>query len=240
MWQHLIAQPSWASAAPSDASISTPEPVKRLMNHAASPGAPPVSKVLLKMQGQIRVGSWLPFQAIQLITQDAYVWVARAGWRWMPITGFDRYNDQEGEMRWLFANRVPVMRAGGPDIARSAAGRLAIDATVFLPSIVPKLNWKTGTAHNVAVASWSIAGEELPVAMAIDAKGSLRQATMERWARPSGKPWGYNPFGGSLDDDRNFGSFTIPTKMRVGYWFGTDRWPEGEFLRAQITDAAYL
>src|SRR6266511_3049001 len=32
---------------------------------------------------------------------EGHVWAARAGWRALPNTGFDRYADGQGEMRWL-------------------------------------------------------------------------------------------------------------------------------------------
>ena len=35
---------------------------------------------------------------------------------------------------------------------------------------------------------------------------------------------------------RSFGGVTIPSAGRVGWFFGTDRWPGGEFFRFEITD----
>jgi len=37
-----------------------------------------------------------------------------------------------------------------------------------------------------------------------------------------------------------FGGYTIPTRVQICWYFGTDRFePEGEFFRATIDDAIY-
>ena len=51
------------------------------------------------------------------------------------FTGFDRLVDGEGAMRWKFLGIVPVMTASGPDISRSAAGRVEAES-VWLPSVL--------------------------------------------------------------------------------------------------------
>jgi hypothetical protein len=144
--------------------------------------------VLLEMAGQIKVGRWLPFRAIQVITSNAYLWVARAGWRFLRITGFDGFTEGEGEMRWLLAGRVPIMRATGTNIARSAAGRLAIDAMVFLPTLLPTLRWRPEDGTDIAVAEWEVAGETLNIWLSIDGDGRLSKAMMQRWGHPAANP----------------------------------------------------
>jgi hypothetical protein len=63
---------------------------------------------------------------------------------------------------------------------------------------------------------------------------------MQRWAKPDGEPWGKYPCGGTVEDEADFGGIKIPTRMRAGYFFGTDRWEEGEFFRATITHAKFI
>ncbi len=47
-------------------------------------------------------------------------------------------------------------------------------------------------------------------------------------------------FGGVAEEERRFGGYTIPTRLRVGWYVGTDRFePAGEFFRVTIDDAAY-
>jgi hypothetical protein len=63
---------------------------------------------------------------------------------------------------------------------------------------------------------------------------------MLRWGNPDGSEQGYAKFGVVLEDDRRFDGFTIPTRIRAGWFFGTERFDsEGEFFRAVIDDADY-
>jgi hypothetical protein len=45
-----------------------------------------------------------------------------------------------------------------------------------------------------------------------------------------------HPFGGEITGYATFDGLTIPSAGRVGWFFGTDRWPASEFFRYQITD----
>jgi hypothetical protein len=61
---------------------------------------------------------------------SGFEWTARAGG---VLSGFDRYADGRVEMRWKLFGLLPVMRAAGPDVTRSAAGRAAAE-TIWLPT----------------------------------------------------------------------------------------------------------
>ena len=45
----------------------------------------------------------------------------------------------------------------------------------------------------------------------------------------------YHPFGGEITGQRTFDGLTIPSARRLGWHFGTDRWPTDEFFRFEIT-----
>ena len=62
---------------------------------------------------------------------------------------------------------------------------------------------------------------------------------MRRWGNPNGRPWALYPRGGTLNDERDFGGITLPTRLRAGYFFGTNESAAGEFFRATITDATF-
>lgn len=220
-----------------------PEPARRWLCHVIAPGAPLAPGVVLAMQGRLRLKGWIPFRAIQVeVPAEGYVWAARARLGPLAISGFDRYAGHAGEMHWKLAGRVAVMNAAGPDVSRSAAGRLALD-TVFVPTayLSPAVVWAgvPGNA-NAVQATWTIDGEEHPLELRIDARGGLVSVTAPRWSNPAGEPWGYHVCGGALEREAEFGGITIPTMLRVGYFFGTDRWARGEFFRARITGATYL
>ena len=63
---------------------------------------------------------------------------------------------------------------------------------------------------------------------------------MPRWSAPDKRPWGPHPFGAIIEDETTFGGIAIPSRLRVGYWIGTDQWAKGEFFRCQINDAVFL
>jgi len=194
------------------------------------------------MHGHIRIGRWLPFQAIQLqVPPDGYLWVARAGRGPVSSRGYDSYADGTGQMRWRLLGRVPLINAAGPDLDRSAAGRVALDAfTVPTSWLTRSVTWHAGADADTAVAEWCFGGHTLRPEIRVGADGTLRSVTMPRWASPHGEPWGEYACGGILEGEASFGGITMPTRMRAGYFFGTERWGEGEFFRATITDAHFL
>lgn len=242
IWERL-ARPAPAAAAfnPSMAA-DLPEPARRWLTRAITPGTPLHRAVVLEMKGHIRLGRWLPFRAVQV--QDppyGYVWAARTGLGPLSIGGYDRYAYSAGEMRWRLLGRVPLINAAGADVDRSAAGRVALDALFVPPAwLDPAITWHTGRDENTAVAEWRVGHHLLRPEITVGPDGRVVAATMARWAKPKGQRWGEYPCGGTLDDEVDFGGIKIPTRMCVGYFFGTDRWAEGEFLRAQITNATFL
>jgi hypothetical protein len=240
-WQRLTeGRPSDVTFDP-DMVADLPEPARRWLNHAIAPGTPLWQRVALEMHGHIRIKRWLPFRAVQLHAPPrGYVWAARATFGPIPIIGYDRYVDGDGEMHWGLFGRVPLVVATGPDLDRAAAGRAAIDA-LFVPTACfgSDVIWTDGSTPDSAVAEWHIGGHVLRPELTFAADGSLRSVVMPRWTKPRGEDWGEVPFGGILDQEVDFGGVRIPTRARVGYHFGTDRWAKGEFFRASITSATY-
>jgi hypothetical protein len=103
------------------------------------------SSVQLTMRGHIRLGSsWRPFTAQQVLAPSGFIWAATARVAGLPVTGFDRYSFGTGQMRWRLLGLVPVMTASGPDVTRSAAGRLAGEATCWLPTSFTAASWTAG------------------------------------------------------------------------------------------------
>jgi len=218
-----------------------PEPAGRWLTHAIRPGTPLARAVVMDMHGQIRIRRWLPFRAVQLqAPPDGYVWAARAGLGPLHISGFDRYAEGRGQMNWRLAGRIRVVSAAGPNIDRSAAGRVALDA-VFVPTafLSDQVTWQPGPDPDSTVAEWTVGDQVLPVELRVGPDGALRSVRMRRWGNPNGRPWALYPCGGTLDDERDFGGITLPARLRAGYFFGTSEWADGEFFRATITDATF-
>jgi len=61
-----------------------------------------------------------------------------------------------------------------------------------------------------------------------------------RWGNPDGTHYRWIDFGGLAEEEATFGSYTIPTRLRVGWFWGSDRFEsEGEFFRVNVDDANY-
>jgi hypothetical protein len=223
---------------------SLPEPARRWLTHVIAPGTPLARAVILEMRGHIRLGRWIRFRAVQVHAPPAgFIWAARAHWGPMWIGGYDRYSGATGEMRWRLFSRIPMMSATGPDIDRSAAGRVALDS-ILVPSawLQEAVTWQTSDNDDKVLAKWQIDDQTLPVTLNVGRDGALRSLTMPRWAKPRGHPWGEYPFGGTLADETDFDGIKLSRTIRAGYFYGTDKWdgPSGEFFRAEITKARFL
>jgi hypothetical protein len=90
--------------------------------------------VRLQMRGEIRLGeAWFPFRAEQVLTaKDEFVWAATVSMWGLPILGSDEYVAGKGAMRWKLLGLVPVAVAEGPDVSKSALGRMKAEQAIWL------------------------------------------------------------------------------------------------------------
>jgi hypothetical protein len=218
-----------------------PDAARRYLEHAIAPGTPLASAVRLRMHGEIKLQGWLPFSAEQVIHRGrGMIWRATVRMKGLPIRGFDRLVDGEGEMRWKLLGLIPVMTAAGPDITRSAAGRVGAEFA-WLPSALcgDDVSW-TAPDSSHARASFVVQGEKVEPTFAIDDAGRLESLEIKRWGNPEDADFHYADFGGFVEGEGTFGSYTIPTRLRIGWHFGGERFEsEGEFFRVTIDDAQY-
>jgi hypothetical protein len=217
-----------------------PEPVLHHLAQAIAPGTPLAASAQLRMRGQIKVGRWLPFRARQVLSpHHGFVWAARAAG---VIAGSDRYVDGEGGMDWKLAGLVTVAHAEGPDVSRSAAGRAAAEAVWVPTALLPRfeVRWSASDAEQVT-ARYQLGETPLEVHYRLDQDGRIVSLVFDRWGDPDNSgTWAWHPFGGEITGYHTFDGVTIPSVGRVGWFFGTDRWAEGEFFRYQITDLHLL
>jgi hypothetical protein len=217
-----------------------PEPARRWVLHAIAPGTPLLRSVVLDLHGAIRLGAWHPFHAVQvLLPMSGYVWAAVTRLGPLTVRGFDRYRDGVGEMRWRMLDAVPIVSGGGPDIARSAAGRLACEFVLAPASALdPRVRWKPLDGRQ-AIAHVPVGEEEYEVTLTVAPGGRLEAVTVPRWGNPDKGPYRTHPFGVECGRESSFGGFTIPAEVRGGWWPGGPRWAEGEFIRFTVDHARY-
>ena len=217
-----------------------PQPAQRYLAHAIAPDTPLATAVRLRMHGAIKLKRWRRFTAEQVIVRDrGMIWRAKVKMAGATIRGFDRFVDGAGEMQWRLCGLLPVLAASGPDVTRSAAGRFAAES-VWLPSLLCKedVAWSaagTGIAH----ARFSVDEHDEEVTLSLSG-GSLQSVALPRWGNPDGQDFHEVEFGAAIDQEGTFEGYTIPVRLRVGWYFGTARFErEGKFFQATIDDAVF-
>jgi hypothetical protein len=227
-------------------SVATlPEPAQRFLRHAIAPGTRLARSVVVEMQGRIGLtpgAEKLPFQASQILaTPTGFIWRATVGEGTTQITGSDRYINGEGAMLWFIGYVVPLVRASGADVTRSAAGRVALETPILLPSaLLPEAGaqWEAVDA-NAARVHLQIGSEKLVLEIVVAPDGRLESVAMQRWDSEGmdGKPGYVLWVGDQLTEERRFGGYTIPVRLRATKRAGT---PQADaFFEAQILSAQY-
>jgi hypothetical protein len=129
-------------------------------------------------------------------------------------------------MIWRLLGIIPVMKASGSDITRSAAGRLQGEC-VWLPSRLARddVHWTAQDSLHPR-AEFSVAGFTETVDLSMAEEGRLLNVSLPRWGNPEGTTFGLYEFGAQFEEERTFGAYTIPSRLRAGWHFGSDRFRE--------------
>jgi hypothetical protein len=237
----------WNSVIPSERRFepariqALPEAAQRYFKLAIAPGTRLASAVRLQMHGEIKLKSWFPFSAEQVIRWDrGMIWRAAIRMHGISVRGGDSFLDGHGSMRWKLFGIVPIVNAGGMDITRSAAGRVNVES-IWLPSVLcdDEVSWTASDASHFH-AQFTAHGEKAEIDYKIAEAGGLKTVNMPRWGNPEGAEFHYSDCGGFVDEEGTFDGYTVPTRMRVGWHFGTKRFEsEGEFFRVTVDNAIY-
>ncbi len=221
-----------------------PDPARRMLGRAIPAGAPLATAIELTMSGAIRLGPrWFPFTADQILRAGVgFVWRSTTGGRFVRFTGADVLGPDGAEVAFRFHGRVPVVRASGPDVDRSARGRLAAETVAWVPqALTPQLGARWAALDDQrAIVTIDADGQATDVEVTVDDEGRLRALTLQRW-RDSTEPPADAPFGGAVDgllttDD----GVAIASGGTVGWDWGTANQATGEFFRYTIETARFL
>jgi len=214
--------------------VALDEPVRRYLEHALAAGAAPGAGSRLTMSGRIKVGAWLPFTAVEQLDGRSFTWRARVGrGRFAPLTVVDRFAGGVGSTEGSLFGRIRVFGAAGPDTARSAAGRAALEAIWTPAALLPErgVRWLAVNDEEI-VATFDVPPERPDVHLRIDRHGAVRSASALRWGDAGQDAFGYIPCGCLAHAERRFGDVVVPGEVTVGWWFGTPRW--APFFKASI------
>ncbi len=217
-----------------------PVPARRWLTHAIAPGTPLRRRVELAQHGRIRIGSWRDFTARQVIAGlEGYVWACATRVLGLPVYGYDRLGHGSAAMVHRAFGRLPLVDESGPDLARSAAGRL-VSEMIWTPAVAldPAVGWKP-VNDDTAMALLPYAGETYEVSLTVAADGTLRKVTMPRWARTDRGPYRLHPFGAEIHAETTFGGFTVPTEVTAGYDPDSPRWPGCAFITITVDEAVH-
>lgn len=216
-----------------------PEPARRWLTHAIAPGTPLWQSAELTLHGEIRLGSWRPFTATQVVSPPRrYIWAATARVLGLPVVGYDLLEHEVGRMRWRLLDLLPVMTADGADVSRSAAGRL-VGEIALAPTTFGTATWTMGDHPDRTTGAVRLGGELEAVELDVRPNGALHHVVVQRWGNPGGQPFGRYPFGVTVEQEQTFEGVTMPSAFRAAWWFGTERQDEGEFFRARVTQAVF-
>lgn len=228
--------PGSASRAGGTPEHELPWPARRYLEHAIDPGRPLARRVELTMTGEFRFGDrWCPFEAAEVLA-------ARRGFVWEPtvhlgpgvwFSGADFYVDGVGGQRFFLDGFVPVVRADGPAVDRSSAGRFLAESVWLPTSLLPEMGaeWEP-VGENRAQVTLPAADEPLTITVGED--GALRSVRTMRFDAETGER---RPFGALVESERSVAGMTIPWALEVGWGVGTDAFEP--FFRAALQTAAF-
>jgi len=209
-----------------------PAPVQRYLTASIAAGTPASSVATLHMRGEIRLGRWIPFTATEVLAPHrGFLWRARAA---RVITGFDAYLAGVGAMRWRLLG-VPLVRASGADVSRSAAGRCAAEAVWVPTTLLPRFGvaWSAPSDDHV-VASYRLDATPVQLHLWLDEAAHPTTIAFERWGDPTRTgTHGWHRFVGRVREHRSFGGLTVPSAGTWGWDLDAGR---GEFFRCRLTD----
>lgn len=218
-----------------------PEPARRYLKHAIASNTPLAAAARLRMHGEIKLRRWFPFEAEQVIRCDGeMIWSATVRMHGLPIRGFDRPVNREGAMRWTLLGILPIMTASGPDITRSAVGRVAAES-VWLPSVFcgDDVSWTTSDLFHPS-AHIEVQGQATVIDLTISDHGRSEAVKLTRWGNPEGTHFHEVGFGAVVEKEDTYAGYTIPTRLRAGWHLRDRRFEaDGEFFRVTIDDATY-
>jgi hypothetical protein len=131
-------------------------------------------------------------------------------------------------MRVSLFGWVPIVNATGPDLSKSALGRLMAESVLVPSSLLSRqgVTWEAEDSNHIK-ATLTVEGKAATLNLTIDDEGRLQQVAVKRYGDPTGTgEWAYTPFGMEVEGERAFNAYTIPSGFRGGWWYGTERYTE--------------
>jgi hypothetical protein len=200
--------------------------------HAIKPDTLLATKLHWRWSGEIKPSKQLPWMDVaseQVSLRDrGFAWKARMGKGPVFLTAADHYRDGEGRMKVALFGILPVVNETGPDLAKGALGRLLAEGGFMPSSLLPGPHVSIeGVDDSTFKATINLHGEATSVAITVDRDGKVTESVMQRWGNVTDDgSYRFIPYGGVVEEEQTFGGYTIPTRTRGGWWYGTDQYME--------------
>jgi hypothetical protein len=243
IWETLEQSEGSGERFTEDAVSELPDPARRYFLHAIRPGTPLANRVHFAYSGSIKPGKgmpWMSLSAEQIAVKNrGFVWKARAGMGPLVVTGADHYLDGQGRMRISLLGLIPVINATGPDLAKAALGRLIVESALLPTALLPAPNVRVeGVDGSSFRAIVELHGETTPLTLTVDGEGRLKEMVFPRWGNLTDDgSYQHIPYGITAEGERTFGGYTVPSRLAVGWWHGTDRYEDS--VRVDLAWAEY-
>lgn len=219
-----------------------PPTALRYLIHAIRPGATLARRAEITFHGFVRLKPrlpWLSFRGRETIEAGRSFHVtARASLGPLLVTTRDWYEQGVVTAQVRLFGLIPVMSRHGPDLARSARGRLVVESTWLPSSFLPEFGAHWSEEGSLLQLTMSIDNEDVRVTMRVESDGLLRELSLQRWSDLTDDgSYAWIPFASHTEEERTFGDYTVPSRLRASWWAGTDR--EFEFFRAVVDTIHY-
>lgn len=220
-----------------------PDPAQRYFRYMIAEGTPLVSAAEIEMEGELGLGTlndpkYTAMHARQILAPPhGLVWELTTA----AVRGSDGVTPHTSWTQFWLANVIPIVRVGGgTDHHRSAFGRVVSEGAFWVPaSLLPSgfVRWEA-VDQNTARALVSYAGFEQAVEITVAESGQPTQVVIPRWSNENPERlFREQPFGGYLSEFRQFGGYTLPTRVTGGNHFGTkDYFP---FYKAAVNNIRF-
>jgi hypothetical protein len=252
-WHALSSGDESLSAGESDENIFSPKMVKdlppaakRYFLHAILPGTPLAERVRMKISGTLRredTQVWMPFEAEEILEGGrGLVWKAKLktgedSW----LDGAEYYFMGKGQITFFRHRFIPSVFESSLVVDRSMAGRVLIESIWLPPVFLPQrmARWENMDKLRAKV-TLSIDDLSSTIMMSVEEDGRLREVVIPRYHQGGERKiekaeW--RPFGISVEEEKTFEGYRIPTKIRAGWWYGSSRY--NEVLRVEIKEVTF-
>jgi hypothetical protein len=194
-----------AITTPADGAQELPAPVRRYLELAIEPGRAPVRAVMIRHEGEFRMGeaedSWRPFTSTQFVTTlpPGFDWDARIQMLpGVPVFVRDGYVLGAGGLRAALFGLIPVMQAeGSGEIARGQLLRYLAESMWYPTALLPGhgVVW-TPTGERSARATLRDRGVEAAVDFHFGGDGLVREVFAPDRPRAEGEAFVLAPWAG--------------------------------------------